>query len=257
MEAKRFISADTIVPKPFYPISLNRYAYAYNNPIILKDLDGHDPNDYWNSYYWDYSYNSYQNTYYNYYSYSYSNYSYNNYSYSSNYSSSSYNSYWDNSSWNSSYNSSSEGLGYVNYTSFENMNRVGTEIRGPYSIESKIYTGHTVGNEDNLFAVTTYPDSSPVYSLRIPYTAEVGISFSHGGSFSASLGEYSIEVSPFGGPSLSTSIRAGGSTNVSEYVTTYSLSPYVDHLRDNLSATFNTNHYYYIWPQQSLWYAFP
>jgi RHS repeat-associated protein len=37
----RFISADTIVPLPFYPISLNRYAYAYNNPIILKDLDGH------------------------------------------------------------------------------------------------------------------------------------------------------------------------------------------------------------------------
>ncbi len=85
----RFISADTIVPKPFYPISLNRYAYTYNNPIVLKDLDGHAPNDYWNSYYWDYSYNSYQNTYYNSYSYSYSysNYTYNNYSYSSNYSS--------------------------------------------------------------------------------------------------------------------------------------------------------------------------
>jgi RHS repeat-associated protein len=37
----RFISSDTIVPQPFYPQSLNRYAYAYNNPIVLRDLDGH------------------------------------------------------------------------------------------------------------------------------------------------------------------------------------------------------------------------
>ncbi|RJQ49599.1 MAG: hypothetical protein C4538_02020 [Nitrospiraceae bacterium] len=37
----RFISADTIVPEPFYPQSLNRYAYAYNNPVMLRDLDGH------------------------------------------------------------------------------------------------------------------------------------------------------------------------------------------------------------------------
>lgn len=46
MEAKRFISADTIVPLPFYPQTFNRYAYAYNNPIILKDLDGHEPDEY-------------------------------------------------------------------------------------------------------------------------------------------------------------------------------------------------------------------
>jgi RHS repeat-associated protein len=38
----RFISADTIVPEPFYPQSLNRYAYCINNPIILRDLDGHE-----------------------------------------------------------------------------------------------------------------------------------------------------------------------------------------------------------------------
>ncbi len=36
----RFISADTIVPEPFYPQSLNRYAYTINNPVILRELDG-------------------------------------------------------------------------------------------------------------------------------------------------------------------------------------------------------------------------
>lgn len=38
----RFISADTIVPLPFYPQSFNRYAYAYNNPIVILDLNGHE-----------------------------------------------------------------------------------------------------------------------------------------------------------------------------------------------------------------------
>ncbi len=37
----RFISADTIVPMPFYPQTLNRYSYAINNPIVLRELDGH------------------------------------------------------------------------------------------------------------------------------------------------------------------------------------------------------------------------
>ena len=37
----KFISADTIVPLPFYPQTFNRYAYTYNNPIIFRDLDGH------------------------------------------------------------------------------------------------------------------------------------------------------------------------------------------------------------------------
>ncbi|MDO8282837.1 MAG: toxin TcdB middle/N-terminal domain-containing protein [Thermodesulfovibrionia bacterium] len=37
----RFISADTIVPEPYNPQSLNRYSYAINNPIVLRDLDGH------------------------------------------------------------------------------------------------------------------------------------------------------------------------------------------------------------------------
>ena len=107
----RFISADTIVPLPFYPQTFNRYAYAYNNPIVLRDLDGHEPGDYWDYYdyydyddyydyssYYDYNNNSYQNSYYN--SYSYGNSSYSDYSWSS-YSSS-------NSSWNS-YNSYSWG----------------------------------------------------------------------------------------------------------------------------------------------------
>ncbi len=39
----RFISADTIVPEPYYPQSFNRYAYAYNNPIVLRDLAGYCP----------------------------------------------------------------------------------------------------------------------------------------------------------------------------------------------------------------------
>lgn len=38
----RFISADTIVPLPFYPQSLNRFSYTMNNPIVLRELDGHD-----------------------------------------------------------------------------------------------------------------------------------------------------------------------------------------------------------------------
>jgi RHS repeat-associated protein len=37
----RFISADTIVPFPFYPQSLNRFSYTLNNPIVLRELDGH------------------------------------------------------------------------------------------------------------------------------------------------------------------------------------------------------------------------
>jgi len=36
----RFISADTIVPMPFYPQSLNRYSFTMNNPVVLRELDG-------------------------------------------------------------------------------------------------------------------------------------------------------------------------------------------------------------------------
>lgn len=38
----RFVSADTIVPQPFNPQSLNRYSYVRNNPLLLIDPDGHD-----------------------------------------------------------------------------------------------------------------------------------------------------------------------------------------------------------------------
>ena len=37
----RFLSADTIVPSPGNPQSLNRYAYANNNPLTYIDRDGH------------------------------------------------------------------------------------------------------------------------------------------------------------------------------------------------------------------------
>ena len=37
----RFLSADTIVPSPGNPQSLNRYAYGYNNPLKYVDPTGH------------------------------------------------------------------------------------------------------------------------------------------------------------------------------------------------------------------------
>jgi RHS repeat-associated protein len=37
----RFISADTIIPEPFNPQSLNRYPYCLNNPLIYVDPSGH------------------------------------------------------------------------------------------------------------------------------------------------------------------------------------------------------------------------
>jgi RHS repeat-associated protein len=40
--AGRFLSADTIVPNPQNPQSLNRYAYVLNSPLGYKDPSGHD-----------------------------------------------------------------------------------------------------------------------------------------------------------------------------------------------------------------------
>ncbi|MCB8953070.1 MAG: RHS repeat-associated core domain-containing protein [Ardenticatenales bacterium] len=40
----RFVSADTIVPGPANPQSLNRYAYALNNPVRYTDPSGHITN---------------------------------------------------------------------------------------------------------------------------------------------------------------------------------------------------------------------
>ena len=37
----QFVMADTIVPDPFNPQSLNRYAYCLNNPIRYIDPTGH------------------------------------------------------------------------------------------------------------------------------------------------------------------------------------------------------------------------
>ncbi len=37
----RFISADTLVPEPGNPQSLNRYAYVTNNPLRYADPSGH------------------------------------------------------------------------------------------------------------------------------------------------------------------------------------------------------------------------
>jgi RHS repeat-associated protein len=39
----RFLSADTILPDPANPQALNRYAFAYNNPICNTDPTGHLP----------------------------------------------------------------------------------------------------------------------------------------------------------------------------------------------------------------------
>ncbi len=39
----RFLQPDTIVPQPFNPQSLNRYAYCLNNPIKYTDPTGHGP----------------------------------------------------------------------------------------------------------------------------------------------------------------------------------------------------------------------
>ncbi len=38
----RFLSADTIVPEPNNPQSLNRFSYTYNNPVKYTDPTGHD-----------------------------------------------------------------------------------------------------------------------------------------------------------------------------------------------------------------------
>jgi len=37
----RFLSADSIVPQPFNPQSLNRYSYGLNNPVRYTDPTGH------------------------------------------------------------------------------------------------------------------------------------------------------------------------------------------------------------------------
>ena len=39
----RFLSADTIVPDPQNPQSLNRYTYVLNSPINFSDPTGHRP----------------------------------------------------------------------------------------------------------------------------------------------------------------------------------------------------------------------
>jgi RHS repeat-associated protein len=41
----RFLQADTIVPSPGDPQSLNRYSYTLNNPLRYVDPSGHDPLD--------------------------------------------------------------------------------------------------------------------------------------------------------------------------------------------------------------------
>ncbi len=41
----RFLSADSIVPNPANPQSLNRYSYVLNRPLVLTDPSGHMPSD--------------------------------------------------------------------------------------------------------------------------------------------------------------------------------------------------------------------
>ena len=40
---RRFMQPDTIIPNPYNPQSLNRYSYAYNNPMAYTDPTGHEP----------------------------------------------------------------------------------------------------------------------------------------------------------------------------------------------------------------------
>ncbi|MCD7437293.1 FG-GAP-like repeat-containing protein [Streptomyces lincolnensis] len=42
-ELAKFVSADTVVPRPYDPQALNRYSYAYNAPLDYTDPDGHEP----------------------------------------------------------------------------------------------------------------------------------------------------------------------------------------------------------------------
>jgi RHS repeat-associated protein len=44
-EASRFISPDSLLPNPYDPQQLNRYAYARNNPLKYVDPSGHIPSD--------------------------------------------------------------------------------------------------------------------------------------------------------------------------------------------------------------------
>jgi RHS repeat-associated protein len=43
----RFLSADTVVPRPGDPQSLNRYSYTRNNPVSRIDSDGHADEPFW------------------------------------------------------------------------------------------------------------------------------------------------------------------------------------------------------------------
>jgi len=43
----RFLSADTIVPEPGKPQSLNRYSYVYNRPLMYNDPTGHQGGGGW------------------------------------------------------------------------------------------------------------------------------------------------------------------------------------------------------------------
>ena len=43
----RFLAADTIVPQPGNPQSLNRYSYVLNNPLRFVDPSGHAAVDFW------------------------------------------------------------------------------------------------------------------------------------------------------------------------------------------------------------------
>jgi RHS repeat-associated protein len=52
----RFLSADSLVPNMAEPQALNRYAYAYNNPLVYMDPSGHFPisDEKWRQLYWAY-----------------------------------------------------------------------------------------------------------------------------------------------------------------------------------------------------------
>jgi hypothetical protein len=155
----------------------------------------------------------------------------------------------------SNYGWGSSGYGddwYIKYTAFTGVEKENIIVSGSYSMEKKLYTGIMFGDQDSPFGVTTYPDKSPSYSIGDFGFNSTGVILPFGSN--TTIG-FSIK-----GPSISFSTTFSSQTNpsmVSRDVTTYSLTPFVDNLRDSLSTSYSTNPYNKIGPLPLYWYVYP